>query len=156
MYTIVKFFLLLCIVFLIYIISSYIYDKLQIKNVENLVSVIYNENKIYNRGRGYPDIVFDAPIAYEKMGNTIKYPDKIIDKDEITDKDKIDILKDKINSLKDKIYDNNFNQDLFISENNKIFYNDETVYDDLMNFNSASNSISNFKHNFNEAGGYFQ
>ena len=74
-----KFILCLFLVFIIYIVSDYVHDKT--KYIETLVNVDYKINKPYNRGMGYPDIILFAPFAYENMGNTIKYPNKIKDEE---------------------------------------------------------------------------
>ena len=135
MYNFIKFLVLLLLVYVIYLSTNYV-------NVEPLVTVKYTANRPFNRGRGYADIESTAPVAYEKMGNVIKDVNNLKNMDEITD-------------LSNSLYDSTFNKTTFNNEANQMFYKDSKIYDDLMYFNSASNNLSNFNHNFRENGGYF-
>ena len=130
-----KFILCLFIVLIIYYVSDYVHDKMT--NIETLVNVEYNINKPYNKGMGYPDIKVFAPFAYENMGNTIRYPDKIDDQTK---------RQDALNSL----YGNNeesFDERQVEYERNDKLYSDQKIYQDIMFFNSASNTLRNFNHN---------
>lgn len=133
-----KFILCLFLVFIIYIVSDYVHDKT--KYIETLVNVDYTIKKPYNRGMGYPDVKLFAPFAYENMGNTIKYPDKIKDEE-------------KRQNVYNTLYgedEESFDKKQVIYEKNDKLYNDQKVYQDIMYFNSASNALRNFKHNDNQ------
>lgn len=130
-----KFILCLFIVFIIYYVADYVHDKMT--NIETLVNVEYNVNKPYNKGMGYPDIKLFAPFAYENMGNTIRYPDKIDDQTK---------RQDVLNNL----YGDNeesFDERQVVYESNDKLYSDQKIYQDIMYFNSASNTLRNFNHN---------
>lgn len=130
-----KFILCLFIVFIIYYVSDYVHDKMT--NIESLVNVDYNVNKPYNRGMGYPSIKLFAPFAYVNMGNTIRYPDKIDDQTK---------RQDVLNNL----YGDNeesFDKRQVLYERYDKLYSDQNIYQDMMYFNSASNTLQNFNHN---------
>lgn len=130
-----KFILCLFIVFIIYYVSDYVHDKMT--NIESLVNVDYNVNKPYNRGMGYPDIKIFAPFAYENMGNTIRYPDKIDDQTK-----RQDVLNNLYGSNEES-----FDERQVLYERNDKLYSDQNIYRDMMYFNSASNTLRNFNHN---------
>lgn len=137
MYNFSKFLIILFLVYVIYLSSQYV-------NIEPLVSVTYKAKRPYNRGRGYADIESSAPLAYEKMGNVIKNVNNLKNKS-----------KDEIRDMSNDLYDTTYNVSMFNNEANDMFYSDERIYDDMMYFNSASNTLSNFNHNFKENGGYY-
>lgn len=139
MESIYKFILCLVIVVFIYIVISYLYDDKGEKSsvVETLVNIDYDVNRPYNRGMGYPDIRMFAPLAYEKMGNTIRYPNKIDEEQ-------------KRQSVYDELYgegDESFEKRQVLYELNDTLYDDRKIYQDMMYFNSASNAIRNFNNN---------
>ena len=120
-----------CLLYLLFIMFQITY--IMMTNIETLVNVEYNINKPYNKGMGYPDIKVFAPFAYENMGNTIRYPDKIDDQTK---------RQDALNSL----YGNNeesFDERQVEYERNDKLYSDQKIYQDIMFFNSASNTLRN-------------